>query len=234
MQEWFIIILPAFILGILHTAIPCEDKVIFCFWSLGISKDVKHSLFILILYGLGLMSANLLIALVTIFISLMPRFIFPEYVPNPYAINFFGALCSMFAGIFILFFITRREYLPHSKYKDQIPQLNWAKKRTPYFFGILAGFPPCIFELIVYSQCLIFSLSYGFLEGILLVFYFSLGTFLGLFPLAAAKLSTSHIFKSSGERKNTILYTMTLIIIIFNVIIMILSFLGIHVFPVPP
>ena len=58
----FLIFAPAFLLGILHTLIPCEDKAIFFFWSFGISKTPKKSFFILLVYGLGLMSSNLIIA----------------------------------------------------------------------------------------------------------------------------------------------------------------------------
>ncbi|MHA1148996.1 MAG: urease accessory protein UreH domain-containing protein [Promethearchaeota archaeon] len=230
MQEWFFILLPAFSLGLLHTAIPCEDKAIFFFWNSGISKDAKHSVFILVLYGLGLMSANMAIALVTVLVSLIPRFL--GFVPDPYGINFFGAFTSTFAAIFLLFFVTRRDYLPHSRYKEQIPLLNWNKTRTPYLFGLLAGFPPCIFELFIYSQCLTYSLSYGFFQGILTVFYFSLGTFIGLFPFALAKQSSSQLLGETPSKKKKIFFIMILIIIIFNVIIMILSFLRIDVFTV--
>ena len=72
MQEYFIIFIPAFVLGILHTVIPCEDKAIFCFWSFGISKNPKISVLILVLYGLGLMSANMVIAGISVSISLIP------------------------------------------------------------------------------------------------------------------------------------------------------------------
>ncbi|MHA1755710.1 MAG: urease accessory protein UreH domain-containing protein [Promethearchaeota archaeon] len=230
MQEWFIILLPAFLLGLLHTAIPCEDKAIFFFWSFGISKDVKSSLIILSLYGLGLMTANMTMALITVLISFIPRFF--GIVPESYTINFFGAFSSTFAAICLLFFITLKEYAPHSKYKDTILDLNWDKKRTPFLFGILAGFPPCIFELFIYTQCFTYSLSYSFFEGILTVFYFSLGTFIGLFPFAIAKQSSSQILKSDGKKRNKIMYIMIFIIIIFNIIIMILSFFRIDVFPV--
>ncbi|NHJ20815.1 MAG: hypothetical protein EAX91_07740 [Candidatus Lokiarchaeota archaeon] len=231
-QEFFIIFMPAFLLGILHTAIPCEDKAIFFFWSFGITKSIKRSLFILALYGLGLISANLIIASATVIITQVPRFVFPEYIPNPYIINFFGAFTSMFAGIFLLFFVTRRDYMPHSKYSKNIPSLDWELNKTPYFFGVLAGFAPCIFELIIYSQSISFSLAFGFIEGFFVVFYFSLGTFVGLFPLALAKQGSSLIVKTKENNKKTIFYIMILIIIAFNTIVMILSFLRISVFPV--
>lgn len=226
-----VIFVPAFTLGFLHTAIPCEDKAIFFFWSFGISKTPLKSILILVLYGLGLMSSNLIIASFTVFISLLPQIFIPDIIPDDFTINFFGAIVSMFAGIIILFFITRRKYMPHSKYRDELSQWNWEKKKTPYFFGILAGFAPCIFELLIYSQCLQYSLSGIFIDGIFIVFYFSLGTFVGLFPLALAKHGTSQILKAREPKTNRILLIMISIIILFNATVMILSFLRIRVFP---
>ncbi|MHA1932246.1 MAG: urease accessory protein UreH domain-containing protein [Promethearchaeota archaeon] len=227
-----VVFVPAFTLGILHTLIPCEDKAIFFFWSFGISKTPKRSVFTLILYGLGLMSSNLLIAIVTVIISLIPQVFFPFIVPDTFTINFFGAITSMFAGLILLFYIIRKGYMPHSKHSDEIAKFNWEKKKTSYLFGILAGFAPCIFELFIYTQCLTFSLEggFGFINGIFTVFYFSLGTFIGLFPLALAKHGTSQIIKTKENRRSGILISMILIIVIFNSTVMILSFLRIPVF----
>jgi sulfite exporter TauE/SafE len=229
-QEYLIIFFPALLLGLLHTISPCEDKSIFCFYTFGITKETRKSLYILILYGLGLMTANLTIATITILISLVPLIIFPAFVADPYAINFFGAFSSTFVAIGFLFFITQRDYEPHSKLRKQFSKLDWDKKRTPYLLGILSGFPPCIFELFIYSQCLIFSLSYGFVEAILTVLYFSIGTFIGLFPLALAKQSFETKFPE--QKRKRIYVIMIMIIILFNIVIMILSFLRIHIFPV--
>ena len=236
-QEYLIIFLPVFLIGLLHTLAPCEDKTIFCFWSFGIKKEVKNSMLILILYGLGLMTANLSIVMVIILISLIPLIIFPTFVADPFAINFFGAFSSTFVAIFFLFFVTRKDYLPHSKFKEQIINLDWNKYRTPYILGLLAGFPPCIFELFIYSQCLIISLSYGFVEAFFTAFYFSIGTFVGLFPLALAKqgLAKQQVEKQDEKKvykKNRIFIIMIIIIITFNIIIMIMSFLRIPIFPV--
>ncbi len=228
-----VVFAPAFLLGILHTALPCEDKAIFFFWSFGISKTPARSLFTLILYGFGLMCANLIIATGTILISFIPQILLPGIIPDPHTINFYGAVGSMIAGFILLFYIIRRGYYPHSKHKDEIPQLNWEKKRTPYLFGILAGFAPCIFELMIFTQCLQYSLrgGFGFIDGIFTVFYFSLGTFIGLFPLALAKHGTAQIIHAKDSKRNWILIMMIIIIILFNSLVMILSILGIHVFP---
>ncbi len=232
MQQYLIIFFPAFIIGILHTFIPCEDKAIFFFWSSGISKNPKRSLFILALYGIGLMSANLIIAFFTILISLIP--ILLGFIPDRFAINFIGAFSSIIAGIIILLFVTQRDYNPHSKakYHEDISQFNWEKNRTPYLFGILAGFPPCIFELFIYTQCLTYSLSYGYIEGILTVFFFSLGTFIGLYPLAIAKHSTYNAIKPKDKNRKRVFIIIILVILIFNSIIIILSILRIDIFAV--
>jgi len=238
LSEYYLIFLPAFLLGLLHTAMPCEDKAIFCFWSFGVAKERGKSLLVLILYGLGLMTANLLIAVITILISLIPLILIPGFVSDPYAINFFGALSSTFVAIFFLFFITRKDYFPHSRFNaDKWEQINWEKRRTPYIFGTLAGFPPCLFELFIYSQCLIISLSYGFLEAFFTVFYFSLGTFVGLFPLAVAKQGfetqlTANTKEKNLLKRNKIFIIMIMIVIVSNLFIMILSFLRISTFPV--
>lgn len=238
LSEYYLIFLPAFLLGLLHTAMPCEDKAIFCFWSFGVTKERGKSLLVLILYGLGLMSANLAIAVITILLSLIPLILIPGFVSDPYAITFFGALSSTFVAIFFLFFVTRKDYFPHSRFNaDKWEQINWEKRRTPYIFGTLAGFPPCLFELFIYSQCLIISLSYGFLEAFFTVFYFSLGTFIGLFPLALAKQGfetqlTVNTKEKNIIKRNKIFIIMIMIVILFNTIIMVLSFLRVRIFPV--
>ena len=237
LQPLLLVFVPAFTLGILHTLIPCEDKAIFFLWSFGISKTQKRSIFILVLYGLGLVSSNMLIATGTIVISFIPQFFFPNIIPEePYSINFFGAVTSMFAGLILLFFIIRKGYMPHSKHRDEIHKFDWEKKKTPYLFGILAGFAPCIFELLIYTWCLQWSLQggLGFIDGLFTVFYFSIGTFIGLFPLALAKYGTSQIVKTKEPQRRGILISMILIIVIFNATVMILSFLGIPVFPKVP
>ena len=110
MQEYFIIFLPAFLLGILHTAIPCEDKAIFFFWSFGISKNPQKSVGILALYGIGIVSSNLIIAGGAILISFVPQLIFPNLITDPYLINFFGAFTSTFVGLFLLIFISNLKF----------------------------------------------------------------------------------------------------------------------------
>ncbi len=176
------------------------------------------------------MAANLIIAVIMVLASLVPRFL--GIIPDPYANNFFGALSSSFVAIILLFFITRKGYSPHSRFKDEIVSLDWEKLRTPYIFGLLAGFPPCFFELFIYSQCFTYALSYSPLVGLVTVFYFSLGTFIGLYPLALMQHGTAQIIKTKEGHQDVVFYIMIIIIVVFNVIVMILSFYRFDVFSV--
>ena len=197
---------PAFLIGLLHTAIPCEDKAIFFFWSFGISKNSKKSVLLLFLYGLGLMFSNLLIMIIVSAISLTPQLVVSGFEFDPYILSFLGALTSTIAAVILFFLITRSNYAQkiHSKYKDAIINLNWEKYRTPFLFGFLVGFAPCIFEHFIYSQGIILTTTKGFLMGPLYVFYFCCGTFLGLILIALIKHGTSRFIKPNEERNNTI------------------------------
>lgn len=237
MQQFFydlaIHFVPAFLIGILHTTIPCEDKAIFFFWSFGISKNSKKSALILVLYGLGLVGANLIIATITTIISITPQFILPHFRMDPYILSFLGALTSTIAAIILFIIIIKSNYTQkiHARYKDTIITFNWEKFRTPFLFGALVGLAPCIFEFFIYSQAVILATTKGFLMGPIYVFYFGIGTFVGLIFIALIKRGTSRYIKPSDQRKNTLFIIMVSIIIIFNIIIMYVSILRVNIFP---
>lgn len=224
---------PAFIIGIFHTIIPCEDKAIFFFWSLGIAKSPKRSALILVLYGLGLMFTNLLIAVIATLIIFTPNFFIPGFRLDPYLISFFGALSYTIAAIVLFFFITKSNYTQkiHTRYKDYITHLDWEKNRTPFLFGTIVGFAPCIFEFIIYSQAIILATTKGPLMGPLYVFYFGVGTFVGLIMISLIKQGTSRFIKPTTERKNTLFILMILIIIVSNIVIMYASIFRVNIFP---
>lgn len=229
--DQLLVLWPAFVIGILHTLMPCEDKAIFCFWSFGISKDWKNSMTTLMRYGAGLMTANISIGVVTSLSSL----IFTLIPIENYVNNFYGALVSIIVSIYMLIFIITRQYTPHSKHADELKlDIDWKRKRTPYIFGILAGIPPCIFEILIYTQCFTWSLSYGLISGLLTITSFSVGTFLGLFPLAMISQYGSRIRKSSRKKSSKLSIIMIILIIFFNIIIIVLSFYRIEIFPYEP
>ncbi len=224
---------PAFLLGILHTAIPCEDKAIFFFWSFGISKTPKRSLFILTFYGFGVICSNMIIAITGILITHSPRLIIPDFRLDSYLFSFFGALTSLIAAIVLFFVINYSNYTDkiHNRFKDEISKLNWEKNRTPFLFGMLVGLAPCVFEFFIYANVITLSLSYDIYMGVIYVFYFWLGTFTGLFLIALAKMGTSQIFHPNKKQKKTIFILMIFIIIVFNIVVLIASLFRINIYP---
>ncbi len=226
--DQLLVLWPAFIIGILHTLMPCEDKAIFCFWSFGISKDWKNSMTILMRYGAGLMTANVSIGAIASLFSL----IFVSIPIENYVYNFFGGLVSIIVAIYMLFYIFTREYTLHSKHAEELKlDIDWQRKRTPYILGILAGALPCIFEILIYTQCFTLTLSYGILSGLLTVISFSIGTFLGLFPLAMVSQYGLRITKSSQNKSSILSLIMIILIIFFNTIIIFFSLFRIDIFP---
>ena len=231
--DLIVLFAPAFLIGILHTLIPCEDKAIFFFWSSGISKTPGRSLLILIFYGLGLILSNLIITIIAIAISLTPQFLIPDFSTDPYLLSFIGALASTIAAIILFILITRSDYAQkiHSKYKDEIVKLNWEKDKTPFLFGVLVGFAPCFIEIFIYYKCVTLVLTYDFIMALIYVLYFSVGTFIGLLFIALAKHGTAQKIKPEEEKRNLIFILMILIIIVFNIVIMFVSIFRGNVYP---
>jgi len=207
---------------------PCEDKAIFCFWSFGVSKNWRSSMIMLSIYGAGLMTANVAIGTLASLFSL----IFTLIPIDKHVNNFFGALISCIVSVFMLIYIITHHYAPHSKYADELKMdIDWDRKRTPYVIGILAGLPPCIFEILIYTQCFTWTLSYGLLSGFLTIISFSVGTFLGLFPLAIISEYSSKRRKIKNQRSSKVSIIMIILIIFFNILILVYSVFRIHIFP---
>jgi ABC-type nickel/cobalt efflux system permease component RcnA len=109
------------------------------------------------------------------------------------------------------------------------------KKKMFGFFllGIVTGLPPCPFELGAYVSALGIS-STGILNGISFVFFFSIGTIIGLFVLTSIVTSFKklEIFK---QRNKDVMQTIACWILIgFGTLVLILSFFGVYLYPIPP
>ena len=186
MLQSILVFWPSFIFGILHTIMPCEDKAIFIFYSFGVSRDTKHAMKILTLYGSGLFSANMLIGTI---LSVSASFLGPilQQAVDRFLWNALSASSLIISGVYIIFALYRNKYFPH---KDQVKDITDGlpslrrKMRTAFILGWLAGVPPCIFELGIYTYAMGISLIYGWLNGVVSILFFGIGTFIGLFPLA--------------------------------------------------
>lgn len=173
-------------LGILHTIMPCEDKIVFLFYAFGVSRDWKQSFRIVNLYGLGLFLSNMIIGSILSFVAGAIG-IFGLNQTDRYIWNAASAVSLILGGTLMLIQLYRKTYSPHSdqlqEISESLPTLR-RKKRTAFLLGMLAGIPPCIFELTVYTQAMLFSVQSTWGNGVWTVFFFGIGTWLGLFPLA--------------------------------------------------
>jgi sulfite exporter TauE/SafE len=182
LQIW-LVFWPGFFLGILHTLLPCEDKAIFFFYTFGTSRDSKHAYRILMGYGFGLLCTNMLIGTFAAFGGLIFNGL------NEHITNGFGAISIILSGFVMLFQNKSLLLKPHHQQgKDISESFKYSngnfRNRTAFLLGVLAGIPPCVFELAIYTQALTFSASSGVLNGIFVVLFFGFGTWIGLFPLA--------------------------------------------------
>lgn len=244
---------PGFFLGILHTLLPCEDKAIFFFYTFGTSRDSKHAFRILMAYGFGLLCTNMIIGTIASFGGL----IFGGL--NEYVTNGFGAISIIISGIIMLFQNKSLRLMPHHQQGKEISESfkesnGQFSKKTAFLLGVLAGIPPCVFELAIYSQALTFSASSGILNGIFVVFFFGIGTWIGLFPLAtfgligpaaknylARKKATdlSHNLENEYKHKNNhgslskIELISAILLIALGIVFLILAIMKINIFTWP-
>lgn len=256
LQIW-LVFWPGFFLGILHTLLPCEDKTIFFFYAFGTSRDSKEVFKILTLYGLGLLLMNLIIGTLA---SVFGGLIFTRIDPN--LNNALGAISIIITGVIMIIQVKRKAWNPHSQQKGEIKETfkqqdGKVRKRTSLLLGFLAGLPPCIFEVAIYLQAISFSGSAGIINGIAVVFFFGIGTWLGLFPLAAfgligplARNKLSKRRSSSGKKEHGsskagsinalgdakppyIELISASILILLGIILLILALAGINIFTWP-
>ena len=245
--DLLLIFIPGFTIGILHTLLPCEDKTIFTFYTLGVARDTKETFRILAVYSLGLMLINLIIGSIMALIgSMIGNTIL---IVNEHIFNSLGASSIIISGIYIFIQVLRRKHNPHSKQEGEITETfqlreGRFRKRSSFFLGILAGLPPCVFETYIYSQAISFSASSGFINGVAIVFFYNIGSLLGLIPLSMFGIIGSYARKRlelmKKEDKSNRFQTVSIIelvssiiLIIIGTVLLILALLGINVFKLP-
>ena len=165
---------------------PCEDKSIFCFYAFGVSRDWKQAFRILNFYGFGLFLANITIGTILSYFAAGLGAFFRDNVDR-FIWNAVSSLSLMISGSIMIIQIYRKRYWPHSdQYQELTESIGTlrARKRTAFLLGLLAGIPPCIFEIAVYIHAMGFAIQYGWGNGVWTVFFFGIGTWIGLFPLA--------------------------------------------------
>jgi sulfite exporter TauE/SafE len=172
-------------------------------------------------------------------------------IVNEHIFNSLGASSIIISGIYLFVQVLRRKHNPHSKQEGEITETfqhreGRFRKRSSFFLGILAGLPPCVFETYIYSQAISFSASSGFINGVAVVFFFNIGSLLGLIPLSMFGIFGSYARKrleqkslkkkdKSGRLQTASIIELisSVILIIIGTVLLILALLGINVFKLP-
>ncbi|MHA1521357.1 MAG: urease accessory protein UreH domain-containing protein [Promethearchaeota archaeon] len=185
--------------GILHTIIPCNEKFVFCFYAFGVARDWKQAFRIVNFYGAGLMLMNLLIGGSVSYIGAVVSSFFDVHENFRFVWNGISGFVLILSGTIMFIQLKRKKYWPHS---DQFQELTEnlgtlkTRKRTSFLLGMLAGIPPCLFEMAIYGWAITFSASYGWGNGTWTVFFYGIGTWLGLYPLALLVSAGGKLSKS--------------------------------------
>jgi sulfite exporter TauE/SafE len=182
----------AFLLGLVHTLEPCEDKAVvslFVFWA---TKKLLHAIGLVVLYGLGMALVDTIMGFILSYVGVT----WLETLKTPLEITA-GAITVVF-GVFML----RGGELTHLGHHHGEAASGTTSKLTRWYtilgLGMVRGLPPCPIEVAV----LIWAASIGNIWlGTATVFVFGLGTTIGLIPLGLVMGSlTSVISKSRYER----------------------------------
>jgi sulfite exporter TauE/SafE len=230
----------SFGIGILHTLMPCEDKAIFAFYTFGVSRDSKEAFKILTVYGLGLLCSNMGIGSI---ISVFGNIIFGGL--NQLFLNGLAAGSVLISGGVMLVQVFLRSpnhsflklIRPHYQQKEEIAETiqqskekeGRFRKRTAFLLGILAGIPPCIFESAIYSMAAVSSGLYG----MVIVLFFGIGTWIGMFPLAAFGLIGSYTRKKEKPNNKSfskVELVSALTLISLGIILLLFVIAGIDIF----
>lgn len=162
----------AFIIGLLHVLEPCEDKAVASLYASAIGKNTKKILFLVFLYGLGMMIADT-------FLGVIFGFIGAQYLAKfSKQLEIIAASFTVAFGFLVFSHTHELESHCYAKgfggLKGDISML---------FFGIVRGLPPCPIEMAILVMA---ASTKSALYGGLLVAVFGLGTLISLLPFGMA------------------------------------------------
>lgn len=163
--------LSAFFIGLLHVLEPCEDKAVASLYATALGKNTRRILFLVFLYGAGMMIADTFLGVVFGFLGARYLARFSHYL------EIIAASFTIAFGLLV--FIHTHKLESHcgkgiGEFKSNMSML---------VFGIVRGLPPCPIEMAI----LVMAASTGSaLQGGLLVASFGLGTLISLLPFGFA------------------------------------------------
>lgn len=159
-------------IGLLHVLEPCEDKAVASLYATAIGKNTKKILFLVFLYGLGMMMADTALGVICGFLG-------AQYLAK--FSNQLEIAASSFTIAFGLLVFTHSHELESHCY---IKGFAGAKgDMSILLFGIVRGLPPCPIEMAILVMA---AATKSALRGGLLVAVFGLGTLISLLPFGLA------------------------------------------------
>lgn len=163
----------AFIIGLLHVLEPCEDKAVASLYATAIGKNTRKILFLVFLYGLGMMIADTCLGILSGYIG-------ARYLASiARQLELIASALTVAFGLMV--FSHTHELESHCYAKG----LGGVKRDalSMLIFGIIRGLPPCPIEMAILVMA---ASTKSALYGGLLVAVFGLGTLVSLLPFALA------------------------------------------------
>ena len=159
-------------IGLLHVLEPCEDKAVASLYATAIGKNTKKILFLVFLYGLGMMIADTALGVIFGFLG-------AQYLAK-FSKQLEIAASSFTIAFGLLVFSHSHELESHCYIKG----FAGAKgDMSILLFGIVRGLPPCPIEMAILVMA---AATKSALRGGLLVAVFGLGTLISLLPFGLA------------------------------------------------
>lgn len=167
--------LGAFILGLVHTLEPCEDKAVVSLFIMWAARRLQEAMLLVVLYGLGMTLIDTALGAISAYLGVS---LLAEY--GPVLRVSAGAITALF-GLYV-FVGGEAAHLLHHHGEASLQEASSQTSRALSVFalGLVRGLPPCPFELAI----LAWAASMGSIwRGTSTVFVFGLGTTIGLIPL---------------------------------------------------
>jgi len=175
----------AFLLGLAHTAHPCEDKGVASMIVMWAGKRLREAIILMALYGLGTTLINAAMGAVAAYIGAS---LFMRYGPV------LKAIAGSFIALFGLWMLSGRGRHAHASPVEQ-ERLGSMTAWSVFLMAIVGGLPICPFELTV----LTWVASVGSVwHGVAMVLAFGLGTTIGLIPWGLAMGGLVELARKTG------------------------------------
>ena len=190
----------AFVIGLLHVLEPCEDKAVASVYATIIGKNTKKILFLVFLYGLGMMIADTILGVIFGYIGAKYLTSFSKYLE---------IIAASFTMAFGLLVFSHTHELESHCYIKGFGGLKG--DLSMLLFGIIRGLPPCPIEMAILVMA---SATKSAFYGGLLVAAFGLGTLISLLPFGLAVGGIlSVVRKRYGEKAEHLIPKMSGILI---------------------